>query len=110
MLVAAHQHYAPNLPYEAVGLFLGVRLLDDFVFMPMTIGRSLRLHPLVAILMILLGGAVAGMAGLLLVLPVLGVVMVAGQIIGELVSDPRIMARHRHAKQLRRARAQLDLI
>ncbi len=110
VLVAAHQHHAPNLPYEAVGLFLGVRLLDDFVFMPMTIGRSLRLHPLVAILMILLGGAVAGMAGLLLVLPVLGVVMVAGQIIGELVSDPRIMARHRHAKQLRRARAQLDLI
>ena len=110
VLVAAHQHHAPNLPYEAVGLFLGVRLLDDFVFMPMTIGRSLRMHPLVTILMILLGGAVAGFAGLLLVLPVLGVVMVAGQIIGELASDPRIGARHRHAQQLRRARAQMDLV
>jgi predicted PurR-regulated permease PerM len=97
------------LPYEAVALFIGVRLLDDFVFLPLTIGRSLRMHPLVAILMILLGGAVAGFAGLLLVLPVLGVVMVAGQIIGELASDPRIIARHRHAKQLRRARAMEDL-
>jgi predicted PurR-regulated permease PerM len=110
VLVAAHQHHAPNLPYEAVALFLGVRLLDDFVFMPMTIGRSLRMHPLMTILMILLGGAVAGFAGLLLVLPVLGVVMVAGQIIGELANDPRIGARHRHAKQLRRVRAQLDLV
>jgi predicted PurR-regulated permease PerM len=110
VLVAAHQHGAPNLPYEAVGLFIGVRVLDDFVFMPLTIGRSLRMHPLVTILMILIGGAVAGFAGLLLVLPVLGVVMVAGQIIGELVSDPRISARHQHAKQLRKARARLDLV
>jgi predicted PurR-regulated permease PerM len=110
VLVAAH--HAPSsssLPYEAVALFLGVRLLDDFVFMPLTIGRSLRMHPLVAILMILLGGAVAGFAGLLLVMPVLGVVMVAGQIIGELASDPRIGARHHHARQLRLARARLDL-
>jgi len=110
VLVAAHQHSAPNLPYEAVGLFIGVRVLDDFAFMPLTIGRSLRMHPLVTILMILIGGAVAGFAGLLLVLPVLGVVMVAGQIIGELVSDPRIAARHQHAKRLRKARAQLDLV
>jgi hypothetical protein len=63
----------------------------------------------VAILMILLGGAVAGFAGLLLVMPVLGVVMVAGQIIGELAADPRIGARHHHARQLRLARARLDL-
>jgi predicted PurR-regulated permease PerM len=97
------------LPYEAIALFLGVRLLDDFVFLPLTIGRSLRMHPLVAILMILLGGAVAGIAGLLLVMPVLGVVMVAGQIVGELVNDPRISARYHHARQLRHARAQLDL-
>jgi predicted PurR-regulated permease PerM len=110
VLVAAHQHTMPNLPYEAVGLFIAVRVLDDFAFMPLTIGRSLRMHPLVTILMILIGGAVAGFAGLLLVLPVLGVVMVAGQIIGELVSDPRISARHQHARQLRKARAQLDLV
>jgi predicted PurR-regulated permease PerM len=112
MVVLVAAHHAPNspyLPYEAVALFLGVRILDDFIFLPMTIGRSLRMHPVVAVLMILLGGAVAGVAGLLLVMPVLGVVMVAGQIIGELAADPRIIARHRHARQLRRVRAQMDL-
>ena len=76
-----------------------MRLLDDFVFMPLTVGRSLHMHPLVTVLMILLGGAVAGVSGLLLVMPVLGVVMVAGQIVGELVTDERVLARHRHVKQ-----------
>jgi predicted PurR-regulated permease PerM len=110
VLVAAHD-FPDNywLPYEVVGLFIGVRLLDDFVFMPLTVGRSLRMHPLVTVLMILMGGAVAGISGLLLVMPVLGVVMVAGQIIGELITDERILARHRHAQHLKRLRARADL-
>jgi len=110
VLVAAHDFpNDPWLPYSVVALFVGVRLLDDFVFMPLTVGRSLSMHPLVTVLMILLGGAVAGVAGLLLVMPVLGVVMVAGQIIGELFTDARIRARHQHAMELRRRRARFDL-
>lgn len=97
------------LPYEVIGLFIGVRLLDDFVFLPLTVGRSLHMHPLVTVLMILMAGAVAGIAGLLLVMPVLGVVMVAGQIIGELLTDQRILARHRHAQRLKKQRARADL-
>jgi predicted PurR-regulated permease PerM len=110
VLVAAHN--APDnawLPYEVVGLFIAVRMLDDFVFLPLTVGRSLRMHPLVTVLMILLGGAVAGIPGLLLVMPVLGVVMVAGQIIGELLTDERVLARHRHGRHLRKLRAMADL-
>ncbi len=78
--------------------------------MPLTVGRSLHVHPLVTMLMFLLGGAVAGIAGLLLVMPVLGVVMVAGQIIGELLTDQRILARHHHAQMLRKKRARADLL
>jgi predicted PurR-regulated permease PerM len=112
MVVIVAHHDAPGsawLPYEAIGLFILVRLCDDFIFLPLTIGRSLRMHPLVSVLMILLGGAVAGIAGLLLVMPVLGVVMVMGQIIGELFTDERVLARHRHARELRRLRARADL-
>lgn len=110
VLVAASDFPDSNwLPYEVIGLFIGVRLLDDFVFLPLTVGRSLQMHPLITVLMILLGGAVAGVAGLLLVMPVLGVVMVAGQIVGELATDQRILARHRHAQRIRQARARADL-
>jgi hypothetical protein len=90
----------PAMAYWAIGLFGLVRLLDDFLYMPMTIGKSLELHPLVTVLMIFVGGAVAGVSGLMLVLPVLGVVMVIGETIGVIVTDPRLMARHRHARNL----------
>ena len=100
---------APHMAYWAIALFVMVRLLDDFVYMPLTIGKSLALHPLVTVLMIFIGGAVAGVPGLMLVLPVLGVVIVIGETIGVIVTDPRLMARHRHALALRREYASSDL-
>ena len=100
---------APGIAYWAIALFVVVRLLDDFVYMPLTIGQSLALHPLVTVLMIFVGGAVAGVSGLMLVLPVLGVVTVIGETIGVIVTDPRLMARHRHALALRREQASNDL-
>jgi predicted PurR-regulated permease PerM len=99
----------PSMAYWAIGLFVLVRLLDDFLYMPLTIGKSLELHPLITVLMIFAGGAVAGISGLMLVLPVLGVVMVIGETIGIIVSDPRLMARHHHARALRQQQASADL-
>lgn len=99
----------PTMAYAAIGLFIWVRLLDDFFFMPMTIGRSLRLHPLLTVVMIFVGGAVAGVAGLMLVLPLLGIVMVLGETVGEVVTDPRLRARHVFATALMHRQATSDL-
>jgi predicted PurR-regulated permease PerM len=96
------------IAYGAVGVFLFARLLDDFIYMPMTIGRSLRIHPLVTVLMLFVGGAVAGATGLFLVMPVLGVVLVIGEIAGQVLTDERLKARHAYACQLRRTLAQSD--
>ena len=99
----------PSVAYLAIGVFILVRLLDDFVFMPLTLGRSLHIHPLITVLMIFIGGSVAGVAGLMLVLPLLGVVMVIGETLGRLITDPRLRARHRNAKRLRDKQASYDL-
>lgn len=98
-----------SMAYGAIALFLLVRLLDDFVFMPLTIGRSLRMHPLLTVLMIFIGGAVAGVSGLMLVLPLLGVVMVIGETIGQIITDPRLQARHAYALSLKQRRVTADL-
>ena len=95
--------------YAAIGLFVFVRLLDDFVFMPLTIGRSLHMHPLPTVLLIFLGGAVAGIPGLILVLPLAGVVMVITGTIGGIINDPRLRARHAFATSLRARRITADL-
>jgi predicted PurR-regulated permease PerM len=100
----------PSVAYLAIGVFILVRLLDDFVFMPLTLGRSLHIHPLITVLMIFIGGYVAGVAGLMLVLPLLGVVMVVGETLGRLITDPRLRARHRNAIRLRNKQASVDLV
>lgn len=99
----------PTMAYSAAALFVFVRLLDDFVYMPMTVGRNLRMHPVVTVVMIFAGGAVAGVAGLMLVLPVLGVVRVVSETVGIVVNDGRLNARHRHALRLRRRMVARDL-
>lgn len=110
VLVAATDYPGdPGVAYGAIGLFILVRLLDDFFFMPLTIGRSLKLHPVLTVVMIFVGGAVAGVAGLILVLPLLGVVMVLGETIGEIITDPRLRARHAYAKMLRHRQVTGDL-
>jgi predicted PurR-regulated permease PerM len=100
----------PSVAYLAICVFILVRLLDDFVFMPLTLGRSLHIHPLITVLMIFIGGSVAGVAGLMLVLPLLGVVMVIGETIGKLITDARLRARHRNAMALRARQASIDLV
>ncbi len=99
----------PKMAYWAIMLFIFVRLLDDFVFLPATVGKSLKLHPLVSVLMLFVGGAVAGVPGLALVLPLLGVATVVGAALSEIVTDRRLRARHVYALQLRKAQASADL-
>lgn len=110
VLVAATDYPGnPSVAYAAIVLFIAVRLLDDFIFMPMTIGKSLKMHPLLTVLMIFAGGAVAGIAGLVLVLPLLGIVMVFGETLGAVLSDPRLRARHRFARSLLQDKVTADL-
>jgi len=90
----------PSIAYCCLALFLCVRLLDDFVFLPLTIGRKLHIHPLLSVLMFFLGATVAGGTGLVLALPVLGVVTVVGDIVAQVVMDRRLRYRYRNARQL----------
>ena len=86
--------------YACLGLFLGVRLLDDFVFLPLTIGRKLNVHPLLSVLMLFLGATVAGITGLLLALPVFGVLAVVGETVAQVFTDRKLRARYKASRQL----------
>jgi Predicted permease len=89
----------PSIAYTCLALFLCVRLLDDFVFMPLTIGRKLHIHPLLSVLMFFLGATVAGGTGLVLALPVLGVVAAVAGIVAEVVMDRRLRFRYHSARE-----------
>ena len=109
MVAATDAPTQPAIAYGAIAVFIAARLLDDFVFMPLTVGRSLHIHPLLSVLMIFIGGSIAGVAGLMLVLPLLGVVAVVGETLGQLITNPRLRARHRNAMALKQRQASVGL-
>ncbi len=99
-----------GMAYNVAILFGAIRLLDDFVFIPAVVGKSLNLHPLLSILMLFVGGTIAGVSGLMLTLPILGIVMLLGETLEIILTDRRLMARHAYAVQLRKLAAKRDLI
>jgi predicted PurR-regulated permease PerM len=103
----APQH--PVLLLSASTLFLVVRLADDFVYSPMTVGKSLNIHPLLTVVMIFVGGSIAGIPGLFLVLPVLGICSVIGEVFEQVWFDEYLRARHAHANNLRKQMASESL-
>ncbi len=101
----------PNDPwvvYAVIGLFVFNRMLDNFFFIPLTVGRSIQMHPLPTVLMVFIGGAVAGIPGLILALPVAGVVSAVVGTIWDIVRDPRLRARNAYAKALQTKRVSAD--
>jgi len=84
-------------------------MLDDFVFLPMIVGKSLHIHPLLTVMMFLIGEAIAGVAGLMLAIPILGIVMVLGETLEIILTDTRLQARHKHSQKLRWHAANSDL-
>ena len=82
------------IPYACLVLFIAVRLLDDFVFLPLTIGRKLHVNPLLCVLMLFLGATVAGATGLILALPLFGVIAVIGDTVSQVVTDRKLRTRY----------------
>jgi predicted PurR-regulated permease PerM len=109
LVTVADGAVGPATVYAAIALFILARLLDDFVFMPLTIGRSLQMHPLVSVLLLFVGGAVAGVLGLIIVLPLAGVVMIVVDCVANILLDRRLMARYAFARQIRSMSANADL-
>lgn len=109
MVVAAD--FPGNLPlvYSIIALFVALRALDDLVFLPLIVGKSLRIHPLLTLMMFLVGEAIAGIAGLMLVIPILGIVTVLGETLEIILTDLRLQARHRYSRHMRWLAARRDL-
>ncbi|MEM6884124.1 MAG: AI-2E family transporter [Verrucomicrobiota bacterium] len=97
------------LVVAAVLLFVIVRLIDDFIYTPMTVGKSLSSHPLLTVMIIFAAGYIGGILGLLLAMPVLGIWMAMGDVFGQVWYDERLRARYRYTRQLRRSKAQEGL-
>ncbi len=82
----------PTLGLWVVVFYVAVQQLENHILMPLVMGRTVGLNPVVIILALLIGGSLAGIAGAILAVPIATVIV-------EVIDD---MAKH---KELRRSGA-----
>jgi len=67
-LIAVSESF--SLGIYALVFFMILQQLENHIFIPLVMGRAMRVHPLMVILSILAGGQIAGIVGILLAVPI----------------------------------------
>ncbi|WP_131816414.1 AI-2E family transporter, partial [Mycolicibacterium porcinum] len=58
-----------------VVFFVALRLVEDYLLVPRIIGRTVQVPPLVTVVAVLLGGALLGIVGALLAIPIAAAIL-----------------------------------
>ncbi len=78
-------------PWIIALVFLSAHMLDVMFIYPKTVGHSLNLHELVVILGIILGGHLGGIVGMLVVIPIIGILFSTTEIMFRLLKGYNII-------------------
>jgi len=62
--------------FSIVGVFLGANLIDNFILQPQIYSKSVKAHPVEVFLTIIVGGKLAGIAGMILAIPTYTIIKV----------------------------------
>lgn len=73
-LIAFIQFKSAGAVLNVVLLYTIVKLLDDFLIQPLTIGRSVKLHPMLLVITIIAGQKLFGIMGMVLAVPAVTIV------------------------------------
>jgi len=81
LMAAVFQEQSISVLTGIFFLYLTVRLLDDFIFIPLVVGHNVRLHPVLMLFAVLAGFELAGFLGLVFAVPATAVIKVIVSII-----------------------------
>lgn len=60
--------------FVLIGVYWSAQLIQDYVLSPYILGKAVRLHPLIILFAALAGGNIAGILGLILAVPIAGII------------------------------------
>ncbi len=72
--VATSENWWP--PLAVVGMYVIIQQLEGNIITPKVVGKSVSINPLIALLSIILGGYIWGIAGIILAIPIVGVIKI----------------------------------
>ena len=75
---------------QVVILFLFIQIIDNVLVQPIVVAKSVDLHPLVVMVVVMIGSDLWGMVGMLVAVPVTGIFKVSGQTIYEGLKGYRV--------------------
>lgn len=79
---------SPSMVVWVIGTIVLLQLIEGSVLSPLIVGKTLNMHPVVIILVLLVGGEVAGIIGMLLAVPVFAILRVCVSYVhGQFVKD-----------------------
>lgn len=79
---------SPTMVLWVVGTIILLQLIEGSILSPFIVGKSLNIHPAVIILVLLVGGEIAGIIGMLFAVPIFAIIRVGiSYIHGQLVKD-----------------------
>jgi predicted PurR-regulated permease PerM len=78
-------------PFLVLFVFVVCHLIDVMYIYPKTVGHSLNLHELIVIFGIILGGQIGGVLGMLVIIPILGILIRSTQVMYRLLKGYNIL-------------------
>ena len=75
---------------KVIIMFLVIQLIDNVLIQPTMVAKSVELHPLVVLFVVMVGSQLMGIVGMLIAVPLTGIAKVSGQTIYEGVKQYRL--------------------
>ena len=66
---------------KVIAMFLIIQLIDNVLIQPTMVAKSVELHPLVVLFVVMVGSQLMGIVGMLIAVPLTGIAKVSGQTI-----------------------------
>ncbi len=76
MLMAMLSNTDPKYALYAAAVFFVIQLIDNYILIPKIVGSAIKINALVAVVVVIAGGAIWGIAGMFLALPLIAIIKV----------------------------------
>lgn len=76
---------------SVVSVFLVVQVIETIFVYPVAVGNSVNMHPLIIILALLVGGEIAGILGMIVVIPLVAIIKVTFELLHKYLSEYKII-------------------